>query len=279
MFLKKKFYKVVLSVILGSTMIYSCSQESSEDELGTDELASIAVQLEAAGFDTHGLETGEMEGEFGYVVEGDIFLTADQVAELAPRVSIDKDEEAKTEHYRTRNLVRNRPIIRVFFDPAFSPAGQRAFRRTLSRYNNLNLDIRFVRADTRAQGNIDIVIGDLPLNVLGRSGGFPRANGAPASTITLARAFFGGNADRADYATVIAHEIGHAIGLRHTDFDQRQFSCGPDRPGNEGDGGVGAIFIPGTPRGPESNSFMLACSGGVDRPFTRNDRRALRRIY
>ena len=59
----------------------------------------------------------------------------------------------------------------------------------------------------------------------------------------------------------------------------RAYSCGGS-PVNEGDGGVGAIHISGTPTGPDAGSWMLACIGnGVDRPFNGNDVTALNALY
>jgi hypothetical protein len=78
--------------------------------------------------------------------------------------------------------------------------------------------------------------------------------------------------------TVIAHEIGHCIGFRHTDYMNRSYSCGIG--GNEGDGGVGANLIPGTPSGPDAASWMLAClSSTTDRTFNDNDVIALNYLY
>ena len=47
-------------------------------------------------------------------------------------------------------------------------------------------------------------------------------------------------------ATIIGHEMGHCIGFRHTDYFDRSVSCGGST-SNEGDAGIGAINIPGTP--------------------------------
>lgn len=80
--------------------------------------------------------------------------------------------------------------------------------------------------------------------------------------------------------TVIAHEIGHCIGFRHTDYMNRAYSCGSG--GNEGqeNNGVGAVHIPGTPTGPDAASWMLAClSATTDRPFNSNDKVALAYLY
>jgi hypothetical protein len=80
-------------------------------------------------------------------------------------------------------------------------------------------------------------------------------------------------------ATILAHEIGHCIGFRHTDYMDRSYSCGGSAT-NEGASSVGAILIPGTPSGPDANSFMLACiASGANRPFNNNDKTALDYLY
>jgi hypothetical protein len=49
---------------------------------------------------------------------------------------------------------------------------------------------------------------------------------------------------------------------------------------NEGASNVGAILIPGTPAGPDPNSWMLSCIGmGENRPFNSNDQIALNFLY
>ena len=80
-------------------------------------------------------------------------------------------------------------------------------------------------------------------------------------------------------ASIVAHEMGHCIGYRHTDYMNRAYSCGGHH-SNEGSAGIGAVWIPGTPTGPDANSWMLACIGsGVNRPFTANDKVALNYLY
>jgi hypothetical protein len=52
------------------------------------------------------------------------------------------------------------------------------------------------------------------------------------------------------------------------------------QPVNEGASTVGAILIPGTPSGPDPNSWMLACIGAdQNRPFNANDKTALNYLY
>lgn len=72
----------------------------------------------------------------------------------------------------------------------------------------------------------------------------------------------------------MAHEIGHCIGFRHTDYQTRQ-SCGQNV--NEGSAGVGAIHIAGTPTGSDSSSIMQSCGPVIN--FNNKDVTTLEALY
>ena len=78
---------------------------------------------------------------------------------------------------------------------------------------------------------------------------------------------------------MITHEIGHTIGLRHSDFFNLSISCGAT--GSEGDAGVGAIHVPGTPTGAtRGGSVMNTCFQTIEAgDFAASDVNALTALY
>jgi hypothetical protein len=263
--MRKSFCYLALFLL---AFLFSCRKDNKEPAKVPED---IIAKLKTAGFDT---SEGVMKYRDGYLVEYDIFLTADNNNTLPNK----KDKKKpKVEHYSTNNLVTGTPrTIRVFIDAGFDAYLQNAFDQALSRYNTQHLALTFQRATSSAAADISIFSFYEVSTLLGYSAGFP-SGGNPASPIRLNTYYYNGTSQRADAVTVIAHEIGHAIGFRHTDYMNRAFSCGSG--GNEGDGGVGANPIPGTPTNPSAGSWMLACSSNTDRPFTFYDRIALIAIY
>lgn len=255
--------------------IFSCHKQSSvtqttDNTLSTDVLAKI----KALGFGTSGV----IRQDNGYLVEGDIVLT-DELLNSVPDQSLLRI--ADDEQYRTTNLVTGLPrtitIKVVNLGTAFVSGADTA----IARYNARSLRLHFQRITS---GTASITIQGFNQGPSGGfitlgSSGFP-SGGNPYNSIlmnTNAQAY-GSNPNVLYVGSVIQHEIGHCIGFRHTDYMNRAYSCGGSAV-NEGASSVGAILIPGTPSGPDANSWMLACSNGGNRTFNANDVTALNYLY
>lgn len=266
-----KFSSLLTLGAIATLSLAGCqkSQDSATQPAAISQ--DVTAQVKAMGFGTSDLKA--VDG--GYVVEGDIFLSPEALASAASpsMVRVGSDEQ-----YRTTNLVTGLPrTLTVSISSQFSSAYVTAIDEAIRRYNAANLQLKFTRISS---GTADLPVkysSNLGSGVLGQSGGFP-SNGNPAPGFTLVPSVI--NSSNTNYiATIMAHEMGHCIGFRHTDYYNRAYSCGGSA-SNEGASNVGAVLIPGTPSAADPNSWMLACVGnGVNRPFNTNDVTALNYIY
>jgi hypothetical protein len=284
----KRIFNTMAIAILGSALLYSCATDdvTADNEISPEVLSMITN----AGFDTDMIYP--MKSGDGFLIEGDIYLTENDLRGMGNGNRI-----PSVEQYRTTNLVNagGGRVITMYAQEATSggrgkkssggySAGMIAgLDMAIARYNAQNLSVSFVRV-TSANG-ADITMsrlskGEERQGILG-SAGFPTASGDPYNEIRMSgilESTYG--LSTAGIATIIAHEMGHCVGFRHTDYFDRSVSCGGGT-SNEGDGGVGAILIPGTPAGATlaDQSFMLACTDGSDRPFNGDDQTALNYLY
>lgn len=266
----------MLAVSAAACLFTSCKKDVRD--VPQEEVSpSVIAQIKSLGFNTDGVQ----KIAEGYLVEGDIVLTANDL------VSMSQSHEliyANEEHYRTTNLVNpsTYPTIKVALNNS-SSSHQAVFSAALDeairRFNAESLTIKFSRVSSGA--NTTVVAYYQVSNTLG-SAGFPTSSGAPYHEVRMNTYHYSTSTSTSNtnyISTIIAHELGHCIGFRHTDYMNRSYSCGGTAT-NEGSAGVGAIHIPGTPTGPSAGSWMLACIGsGVNRPFTSADRTALTYVY
>ncbi|MBK5279536.1 MAG: protease B [Bacteroidia bacterium] len=266
---------------LCSGAFFSC-QDSDQTNASpvSDETMARLVGL---GFDVKNFVP--MKFDDGYLVEGDIFVTDADLAVMKPAGRV-----PDVEQYRTTNLVSASTVRTITMyaqqgtcNSCYSAGMIAGLDLAIARYNAENLNIRFQRLTTSVGANIVMTRlrkGEEAQGILG-SAGFPTASGNPYNQIKMSGVLeskYG--LSTAGIATIIAHEMGHCVGMRHTDYYNRAISCGGSI-SNEGDGGVGAILVPGTPSTATAaaKSWMLACTDGGDRPFNNDDKTALNYLY
>lgn len=260
--------KLSLGTILTMGALFACQPEdvpALKNEVPDEVLSKISN----LGFSTENVIP--MDG--GYLVEGDILLHDHDLKGYTDEKVL---RVAEVEQYRTTNLVNAPRTIRV------SISGRNITTQLISgvtgaidRYNKENLGLTFTYIGTSGGGDINISVVNTGQYIA--SAGFPTSKGDPYNQIKYAKLYTKYTVPF--ITTVIAHEMGHCIGFRHTDYMDRSYSCGGS-PTNEGASTVGAIHINGTPTGPDANSWMLAClSATTDRPFNANDKTALNYLY
>lgn len=289
----KKIRSLTLSLFV-ILLFNACQEQETTQPVDVDQIPDkVLVALENAGYNV--FDQVPIAFEEGYLVEGDIYIRSSEIDNIQLGSRIPGEEQ-----YSTTNLVDavGGRVITIYAQEASSGGGRgkkggggsegfsegmiAGLDEAIARYNSENLELEFQRIKTN---NADITLkrlkkGDERRGILG-SAGFPTASGDPYNEIKMSgilESTYGLSTD--GIATIIAHEIGHCIGFRHTDYFDRSISCG-GAPSNEGDAGIGANHIPGTSTGASlsEQSWMLSCTDGSDRPFNNDDQTALDYLY
>ncbi|WP_303310385.1 M57 family metalloprotease [Hymenobacter sp. BT730] len=262
------FTSALGSLALSAILLTSCSEKT---EVAKDQVSPEAIaKIQALGFSTHNVQR---DGD-AYIIEGDIRLTDRDLAGTYSNGKLLRVGQA--EQYRTTNLVAAPRNITISLSSKMPASYVAVINEVVSRYNAQNLSLTFSRV---ASGG-NIVLNTASGSYLA-SAGFP-SGGAPYNSVKVNTRAIGTVSTTAQInyaATIIAHEVGHCIGFRHTDYMDRSYSCNGAY-ANEGASTVGAIHIQGTPTTADPNSWMLACIGsGQNRYFNTNDKTALNYLY
>jgi Dual-action HEIGH metallo-peptidase len=229
-----------------------------------DEIAQIVNNLEQAGFPTDEI----------MVSEGKVYVGRDaEVSLAASREMLESDRSSK-EQYRTTNLISSSITKICVNGSTYTGNFSTGLDLAIQNYNQQSL--RFSMARTPSNDCSFTINALIQPGAPGGVAGFP-SGGLPFSTITIFDGLAAYSVDVIEH--VITHELGHTIGFRHSDYFNRSISCGAG--GNEGDAGVGAILIPGTPSGATvGGSIMNSCFRSTEvGEFTSTDVTALAALY
>jgi hypothetical protein len=201
-------------------------------------------------------------------LEGDVHVTLEASRELY------QPERGTKEHYRVANLVDTNIVRKICLIPtstfnAYSrlSAGLDA---AIQNYNALGL--RFVMArgpTTGCDANITVTT----MSGAGGSAGFP-SNGLPYSQLRIGTGLQSYSLDVNEH--VITHELGHSLGLLHSDILNNPPLCA-----TSGTSYPNPIHIPGTPTtSPLSGSLMNSCFRSTETgEFTSTDVTAFQVLY
>jgi hypothetical protein len=214
------------------------------------------------------------------VVDGVVYTGRDAAVSLqASREMLEVDGSSDDEQYRTTNLVSRNLAVICVNGAAFTGKLSTALNNAIANYTNLNLTFNMRRTTGSTTGCGATITARIAQGVTGGSSGFP-SGGRPFNTINIGSGLQSATFPTATVTHVITHELGHTIGFRHSDFFNRSISCGGAAT-NEGNGGVGAILIPGTPSGATvGGSIMNSCFRTLETgEFTNSDITALNTLY
>ena len=257
-----RFFSFAFIVVL----LASCAnREDFNLDQGLEVPNAVIQKFKDLGFNVDGLK---MDGP-NYLVEGDIIVTPLALSKMSDPVSV---PGVHGEQYHTFNLV-DPGTITIGAGRRISSQLDAAIGFVISNYNSLNLDIEFVRNDN----NPDITVNE-PGGRPGGVAGFPPGNGSPYDEANVFKTTKRYGQDVVNH--VLTHEVGHCIGLRHSDWFDRSYSCGSGGSEGQQNTGVGAVHINGTPTGVSAGSVMNSCfNSNSDGQWNSDDVTALTTIY
>jgi hypothetical protein len=209
-----------------------------------------------------------------FTIDDDVSTSLDDVKK---RFAISqKQRGAKPAQFRWAYLVDQTVVhnVRVYIHPSVPYRWGTAVAQAIENWNAIpECNVVFRPIYTSAGANVTInttALVNKPL--VPANSDLPNVNGNPGQTVLLnTNSSTYNSTDAALLKTIITHELGHTIGLMHTN----QFFDDP----SSGDYNASVYHIPGTPRpGQDPNSIMNSVVNSST-TFTDGDLIAIRTLY
>ena len=248
-----KFHLFIFLTLL----VFSSSCEEDEATFTLNQNESYFETIKSLGFLTDGI----VESECCFIVEGDIVLQKKQLMRHVDKLKPDQKQ------YRTTDI-NGAELITISAATNLPQIWVTGLQRAVDSYNELGEGITFAYVGPQSDiSDIHVVYQSIP-NSSGTiaQAEWPIDNGqntnSPGRQITVNSTF---NPFRCQVSATtvgmahynMAHEIGHTIGFRHTNFQCRVFGGSVVSEGQSTDG---AVHIPGTATSTPTGNWTSPCA-------------------
>lgn len=203
-------------ILLLSSIVSSCKKkETTTTPNAEDDMASSKAYFVKQGFKAENVVF--KNGKF--ILDNDIIISAEEVATRIRNESAAGSPQ--TEHWRHNYIVKNpyHKNIRLYIEPTVPLEWKTAVQGAVSNWNNMDgnglyIELGMSTTDFAFASDTRVFMGYEDASWIARAY-LPTSNGRPGVSIEINSKYNGLISSKKLFA--ITHELGHTIGLNHTD--------------------------------------------------------------